>query len=223
MKNLSGLILALMITSLSFHSCKSLSNTAKGALIGGAGGAAAGAIVGKIAGNTAMGAVIGAAVGGTAGALIGKRMDKQAKEMQEDFKNAHVTRVGEGIIVTFDSGILFDNNKSDLKAAAKANLDQLATTLKKYDETNLLIVGHTDSKGADDYNKILSEKRATAVTSYVSTLGITTSRIKMEGKGEVEPLADNETEAGRAQNRRVEVAIFASKAMQKAAKKGLIK
>ncbi len=206
-----------------FASCATwnkISNTAKGAGIGAVAGGAAGAVIGKVAGNTAVGAVIGAAVGGTAGALIGRRMDKQQKEMQNDFKGATITRVGEGIIITFASGILFDYNKSSLQPASKANLDQLVATLKKYDDTNLLIVGHTDDKGADDYNKTLSEKRAQSVTNYVSQHGITTSRVTLEGKGEVEPLGDNTTDAGRAQNRRVEVAIFANKKMQRMAKRG---
>ena len=200
--------------------CASWSNTAKGGVIGAAAGGAVGAVIGKVAGNTATGAVIGAAVGGTAGILIGRRMDKQAEEMQADLENARVERVGEGIIVTFDSGILFDFDKADLKSQAKANISDLAETLKKYDDTDVMIVGHSDSRGSDEYNLGLSERRAQSVSNYVSTLGVAGTRIQQVGKGESEPIADNETDAGRQQNRRVEIAIYANEKMVKAAKRG---
>ncbi len=219
MKNLKKLVLSIMIMSL-LSACANWSKTAKGGAIGATAGGALGAVIGKKAGNTALGAVIGAAVGGTAGALIGKRMDKQAKEMQDDLKNAKIERVGEGIIVTFDSGILFDYDKANLQPAATQNLNELAATLKKYDDTDLLVVGHTDSKGTDAYNEALSERRAAAVTNYMETIGIYGTRIKTEGKGEVEPIAENDTDQGRSQNRRVEVAIYANKKMQRAAKRG---
>jgi len=207
-----------LLTQLS--GCASWSNTAKGGVIGAAAGGAVGAVIGKAAGNTATGAVIGAAVGGTAGLLIGRRMDKQAEEMQRDLENAKVERVGEGIIVTFDSGILFDFDQASLKPQAKANIADLAQTLKKYDDTDVMVVGHSDSEGSDDYNLGLSQRRAQSVSSYVSTLGVTQSRIQEVGKGESEPIASNETTTGRQQNRRVEIAIYANEKMKKAAKRG---
>ncbi len=137
-------------------------NTSKG-VKGGAIGAGAGAGIGAVIGNqfpgqngTAIGAIIGAAVGGTTGALIGRHMDKQAEELQRDLEGATVTRVGEGIKITFDSGLLFAVDQSDLSSTAKSNLDELATTLNKYDDTDILVEGHTDADGSDDHNQALS-------------------------------------------------------------------
>ncbi|MGI9544128.1 MAG: OmpA family protein [Cyclobacteriaceae bacterium] len=218
--NRFNFLLTISLVGTLLFGCANWSKTAKGGVIGAAAGGAVGAVVGKVAGNTALGAVIGASVGGTAGILIGRRMDKQAAEMRKDLENAKIERVEEGIIVTFDSGILFDFDKSDLKSAAKANISDLATTLQKYDDTNVMIVGHTDSKGADDYNQTLSEKRASAVSAYAQSQGITVTRIEKRGLGEKEPIASNDTDAGRSQNRRVEIAIYANEKMQKAAKRG---
>ena len=218
--NRFNLLLSLALVSAMLVGCANWSKTAKGGVIGAAAGGAVGAVVGKAAGNTALGAVIGASVGGTAGILIGRRMDKQAAEMRKDLENAKIERVEEGIIVTFDSGILFDFDKATLKPAAKQNISDLAATLNKYDDTNVMIVGHTDSKGSDDYNQSLSEKRASAVSSYAQSQGITSTRIERRGLGEKEPIANNETDAGRSQNRRVEIAIYANEKMQKAAKRG---
>ncbi len=201
-------------------SCSSLSHGAKGGIVGTLGGAAAGAAIGKAAGNTAAGAIIGAAVGGTAGALIGRRMDKQAAEMRKDLKNAKIERVGEGIKITFDSGILFDVNSSSLKSAAKQNIRSLSETLKKYGDTEVMIIGHTDASGSDDYNQTLSEKRAAAVASYATSLGVATTRINTMGAGESQPVADNSTAAGKKENRRVELAIYANEKLKKAAKRG---
>lgn len=201
-------------------SCANWSKTAKGGAIGTAGGAAVGAGVGKLAGNTAVGAIMGAAIGGVAGASIGAYMDKQAQEMEEDLEGASIERVGEGIKITFDSGILYDVNKADLKPAAKQNINELSEILKKYDDTNILIEGHTDDSGAEDYNQTLSEQRAASVSDYLSSLGIANSRITTTGYGELQPVADNSTAAGKTQNRRVEVAIFANKKLQKAAQRG---
>jgi outer membrane protein OmpA-like peptidoglycan-associated protein len=190
--------------------CNSLSNTEKGAIIGTAAGAAGGAAVGKAAGGTAEGAIIGAAVGGTAGAIIGNRMDKKAEELDEELENADVERVGEGIKVTFDSGLLFDFDSSDLRPTARQNLTEFSGRMREFEETNILVVGHTDSKGSESYNEQLSEDRAEAAATHMIERGINPSRITTIGKGETEPVATNETEAGRQQNRRVEVAIFAS-------------
>jgi outer membrane protein OmpA-like peptidoglycan-associated protein len=190
--------------------CSSLNNSERGVLIGAAGGAAAGAAIGKAAGSTAKGAIIGAAVGGTAGALIGRRMDKQAEELRAEIPNAKIERVGEGLLVTFDSGLLFDFDSDVVKGAAQANLTELAQSLKQYPESDLLIVGHTDATGSDSYNQGLSERRARSARTYLVSQGVATDRVETRGLGESEPVADNASTAGQAQNRRVEVAIFAS-------------
>ena len=199
------------------------SNTAKGGIIGGATGAAVGAGIGaaisKDAKGAAIGAIIGAAVGGTTGALIGKTMDDRAEEIQKDLEGAKVERVGEGILVTFDSGILFDVNKADLKPAAKDNIKQLAGVLQKYEDTDVVIVGHTDATGGDEYNKQLSQKRADSVAAFARAQGIAENRIKIVGEGEAAPVASNDDDAGRAANRRVEVAIFANDELKEAAEK----
>ncbi len=205
------LLAALLSSLLLLGACSSLSNTQKGAAIGTGAGAAAGAAVGKAAGGTAEGAIIGAVVGGTAGAIIGRRMDNKAEELDEELENAEVERVGEGIKVTFDSGLLFGFDSADIQGAAEQNLTEFATTMRDFEETNILIVGHTDSKGSADYNQNLSERRAQSAADFVSAKGISSDRIEIVGKGESEPVASNETEEGRQQNRRVEVAIYASK------------
>ncbi|MGK7393422.1 MAG: OmpA family protein [Candidatus Cyclobacteriaceae bacterium M3_2C_046] len=212
--------LIISFTAASISGCKSWSNTAKGGAIGAAGGAAAGAAIGKAAGNTAAGAIFGAAVGGVAGAAIGAYMDKQANELEEDLEGAKVERIGEGIKITFDSGILFGFDKSDLTAASRENIQELAQILKKYDDTNVLIEGHTDSKGSEEYNQNLSERRAESVADYVTNLGVDASRLITVGYGEAQPVAANDSEAGRAENRRVELAIYANEKLKRAAKRG---
>lgn len=183
-----------------------------GAVVGAAGGAAAGAIIGKVAGSTAKGAIIGAAVGGAAGAVIGGRMDKQAAELEKEIAGAEIERVGEGILVTFDSGILFDYDSATVKPAARDNLRNLAASLQKYPGSNVMLVGHTDADGADAYNQGLSERRAAAAAAYLASQGVPRSSIDATGRGESEPVASNDTAAGKTQNRRVELAIFASEA-----------
>lgn len=210
--------LAFATSAMLFQGCASATKTQKGAVIGGAAGGTIGAIIGKKAGNTAVGAIIGGAIGGTAGAYIGKRMDRQAAEIEQTVPNAEVIREGEGIIVKFDSGILFDVDKADLKQAAKTNIEGLAASLKSNPETNILVVGHTDATGTDAHNYQLSERRAASVRSYALSQGISSSRITTEGRGETEPIADNTTEAGRAQNRRVEIVIVANEALKSEAK-----
>jgi len=217
----SGIVL-MLVWAMFFTPACNTSRAVKGGAIGTAGGAAVGAGIGKLAGNTAMGAIIGAAVGGTAGALIGRSMDKQAEEIQQDMEGVEVERVGEGILLTFDSGLLFDYNSSDLKSATRDNLAKLSEILQKYEDTDVLIEGHTDSKGSDEYNQELSEDRANSVASYLVANGISTSRLIVKGYGESQPVADNETDEGRAQNRRVNLAIFANEKLKKAAEKGQI-
>jgi len=212
--------LSIAIASLGIISsgCNSLTKTQKGAAIGAGAGGTVGAIIGKAAGNTALGAIIGGAVGGTAGAFIGRNMDKQAAEIKQTVPGATVTREGEGILVKFDSGILFDTDKSDLKTAARTNLANLATSLQNNPQTNILIVGHTDNTGSDQHNMDLSVRRAQSVKSYITGSNVASSRLSTTGKGETEPIADNTTVEGRAQNRRVEIVIVANEQMKEQAK-----
>jgi len=195
--------------------CASMSKTQEGAVVGGATGAVLGGIIGNQAGSTATGAILGAAIGGTAGALIGKQMDEQAEALEDEIPGAEIERVGEGIQVTFDSGILFDFDSHSLRPEAREHLTNLAASLNEYPDSEVLIVGHTDSSGADDYNQSLSENRANAAGNYLTRGGVTPSRVKMMGLGETEPVASNDTEDGMQLNRRVEVAIFASEEYRK--------
>lgn len=194
-------------------------NTQTGAIIGAGGGAVVGGAIGTAAGSTAKGAIIGAVVGGAAGAIIGSQMDKQAKELEQNIKGATVERVGEGIQVTFASGLLYDFDSDEVLPEAKANLRELAASLGKYPGSNLLILGHTDEVGSSPYNQALSERRAQAAATYLISQGVSSARIAARGMGETEPVATNETEAGRQANRRVEVAIFASEEARAAAAK----
>ncbi len=195
--------------------CASMSKTEEGAAIGGATGAILGGIIGNQTGSTARGAIIGAAVGGAAGVLIGHQMDEQAEALEEELPGAEVERVGEGIQVTFDSGILFDFDSYALRQEARERLTDLAASLNEYHDSEVLIVGHTDSSGADEYNQTLSENRANAAGSFLIRAGVVPSRVKTMGLGETEPVAPNDTEDGMQQNRRVEVAIFASEEYRK--------
>lgn len=206
-----------------FGSCANWSRTAQGAAGGAAGGAAVGAGVGALAGNTVRGAIIGAAVGGAAGTAIGAYMDKQARELDEELEGATVERVGEGIRVTFDSGILFGFDSYELTPQARENIRNMSETLQKYPDTNILIEGHTDNVGRENYNQRLSERRASAVADYTVGLGVDRSRIQTRGYGEEQPVADNDTEANRAQNRRVEVAIFANEDLVEKAESGQLR
>lgn len=197
-----------------------MSNTQKGAIGGAAAGGAIGGVIGHQSGNTAVGAIIGAAVGGAAGAYIGNYMDKQAAEIQRDLEGAKVERIGEGIKITFDSGLLFDRNKSILKPASKENLTKLAVTLNKYPDTEILLEGHTDSDGTDEHNMELSQRRANSVAAFLASKKVMETRFATMAYGESQPIADNETSTGKAQNRRVEVAIYANdKLKNEAAKK----
>lgn len=219
MKKTTLILLIVLTIPLLFNACKSWTKTQKGAVVGTAAGGAAGAVIGRAAGNTAMGAVIGAAVGGVTGAIIGKKMDKQAEEIQKEIPGAKVERVGEGITVEFESKILFGFDNSALTNDAKANLDKLVTILNKYPDTDIEIHGHTDSKGTEDYNQKLSERRAGSVADYLIIRQIDRSRITTKGFGELQPKYSNETEDGRAQNRRVEFAITANEKMKADAQK----
>jgi len=184
-----------------------------------AGGGAVGAVIGRALGNTAMGAVIGATVGGAVGAVIGRKMDKQAEEMKEVLGDAEVRRVGEGIVVEFKEKVLFGFDRAELNASAERNLDKLINVLKKYPDTNIEILGHTDSKGTDDYNLSLSQRRASSVASYIRSNGVSGSRVNTKGLGESDPVASNETDEGRTENRRVEFVITANQKMIDEAKR----
>mgnify|MGYP001155026388 CR=1 FL=1 len=197
--------------------CASMSKRDMGVLIGGAGGAVVGAAVGDAAGNTAVGAILGAVVGGTAGGIIGNYMDKQAAEMERDLEGAKVERVGEGIKVTFASGILFDVDKADLRAEARENIAKLAVILNKYEDTNILLEGHTDSDGSEEYNMKLSERRARAVSNFLAQQNVDARRMSVMWYGESQPVADNSTVTGKQANRRVEVAIMANEELREAA------
>ena len=198
--------------------CAEWSRTQKGAAIGAGTGGAVGGIIGYATGATVAGILIGAAVGGVAGGFIGNYMDKQAAEIERDIEGAKVERVGEGIKITFSSGILFDVDKSDLKDPYKGELSQLANILNKYEDTNILLAGHTDSTGSDEYNLELSRRRAESVANYLASQNVKRDRFSTEGYGKVDPIASNDTAEGRAQNRRVEVAIWANEKLKKVAK-----
>lgn len=221
---ISILSLVLLIGSNTFFTaCKSLTKTQKAAGIGAVAGGSIGALIGKKAGNTAIGAVIGGAIGGTAGAYIGRSMDKQAKEIEQSVPGAEVIPAGEGIIVKFASGILFASDKYDLMQNAKDNISNLANSLNKYPNTDVMIIGHTDSDGTDEYNLALSLNRAESVKNYAVSKGVNINRLKVIGKGETEPIATNLTVEGKASNRRVEIVIVANKKMKDEAKAASIK
>jgi len=206
---------ALVLITLGSAACSSLNRAQKGAIIGAGAGAAVGGVIGKNNGSTTEGAIIGAAAGGVIGGIIGHQMDKQAQELAQNIPGAKVERIGEGIRVTFESGLLYDFDSDRIRPAAAQNLSNLAASLDKYPNTDLLIVGHTDSVGSVSYNQQLSERRALAAADYLAAQRVARSRIRTAGRGKMEPVASNDTEAGRQQNRRVEVAIYASEAYKK--------
>lgn len=216
-----GMLCALMI----FSGCSNMNNTAKGGIIGAGSGAVLGALIGKVAGNTAVGAAIGTAVGTGAGVLIGKKMDKAKEAVAQQVPNAQVEEVKDknglkSVKVTFDSGILFATNKSDLNESAKQSLQKFSGVLKNNTDMDIAIYGHTDNTGSDAINDPLSLRRAQSVESYLSTCGVNSNQIKsVEGKGSHMPVASNSSKEGRAQNRRVEVYLYASEAMIEAAQK----
>lgn len=225
MKKMKSMTLALCL--LTVIGCGTKQGT--GALIGTGGGAALGAIIGKIAGNTAVGAAIGGAVGAGAGAMIGRHMDKVAAETAAQVQNAKVEEVTDAnglkaVRVTFDSGILFATNKAELNAKSKTELAKFSSVLKSNQDCHVDIYGHTDSTGNDGINVPLSNNRAQSVVNYLKQCGVAASQFQnVVGKGSSEPVADNATAAGRQQNRRVEVYLYASPAMVEAANNGTLK
>ncbi|HVE80044.1 MAG TPA: OmpA family protein [Gemmatimonadaceae bacterium] len=216
----SVLVAAVAIaSSFGVGGCQSLGNKERGAIIGAAGGAAVGGVIGRNNGSTARGAIIGAVVGGAAGAIIGHQMDQQAKEIEQNVAGARVERVGEGIQVTFASGLLFDFDSSVLRSEARTNLAELARSFDKYPDTELVIVGHTDADGDDAYNQRLSERRAAAARDFLVSRGVAAARVSPAGRGETEPVSANDSVDGRQANRRVEVAIYASEALRERARR----
>jgi outer membrane protein OmpA-like peptidoglycan-associated protein len=207
-------VLALLLAA---GGCASWSKKTRGAVIGGGGGAVLGGLIGRAAGNTVLGAIIGAAVGGVAGAIIGSYMDKQAAEIQRDIAGAEVQRIGEGIKITFDSGILFDVDQSELRPLSQTSLAKLAKILNKYPDTNILIEGHTDSTGTDEHNMVLSRERAQSVSQYLATLAVQSARFSITGYGETQPIVTNDTTEGQQKNRRVDIAVIANDKLKKAA------
>ena len=224
-KNIGVILFTLMIT-MSLINCKAVENAnnkQKGAVIGATGGAILGAIIGNNVGkggNGELGAVIGGVVGGGAGVLIGSKMDKQAQKIEEEIPGAQVERVDDGIVVTFDesSGVYFDTNKYNINTASQTTLNKLIGVFKEYPDTNILVVGHTDSAGTEDYNMALSKNRAYAVANYLSQNGVGQGRLTTNWFGETQPMHDNATVEGRAKNRRVNVAILPNEKMIEEAK-----
>lgn len=222
--NIAAYFIAGSLLLTSCESVQNANNTQKGAAIGTAAGAVIGGIVGNNigkGGNAPLGAVLGGVVGGVAGGVIGDKMDKQAKEIKETLPGAEVERVGEGIKVTLNENTVnFDFNSANLTTLAKSNLDKLVTVLKNNPDTNINIYGHTDSIGTDAVNLRISSQRAAAVKNYFVANGISASRMFTEGLGKSSPIASNDTDAGRAKNRRVEFAITANEKMINDAKSG---
>jgi outer membrane protein OmpA-like peptidoglycan-associated protein len=221
-----GVTFFAIVLAISLTNCKAVQNAnnkQKGAVIGATGGAILGAIIGNNVGkggNGELGAVIGGVVGGGAGILIGNKMDKQAQKIEEEIPGAQVERVDDGIVVTFDesSGVYFDTNKFNINSASQKTLNKLVGVFKEYPDTNILVVGHTDSQGAEDYNMTLSKNRANAVTNYLSQNGISNRRLTTNWFGETQPMHDNTSAEGRAKNRRVNVAILPNEKMIQEAK-----
>jgi len=214
MKKLRMSLIVLISAVFMITGCASWTKTQKGAVVGSTTGGAAGAIIGRASGNTALGAIIGTAVGGATGVIIGNQMDKQAEEIAKTVPDVKVERIGEGIVVEFNSDVLFGYDQSDLSYQAENNLNKLVEVLNNYKETDIELQGHTDSKGSVAYNNALSERRALAVSDYLVSQDISSSRLKIIGYGELSPKYLNDTEAGRAQNRRVEFLITANEKMK---------
>lgn len=218
-KIVANIFMLLMVISLT--NCKSIQNAnnkQKGAVIGAAGGAVIGAIIGNNVGkggNGELGAVIGGVVGGTAGVIIGNQMDKQAQRIEEEVPGAKVERVDDAIVVTFDenSGVYFATDKYNINTASQTTLNKLSSVFLEYPNTNILVVGHTDSVGSEEYNMTLSKNRAYAVTNYLIGKGLNSGRFTTNWFGETQPMYDNSTVEGRAKNRRVNVAILPNQKM----------
>jgi len=224
--NKIGLILLAVMLTASVTSCKSVQNAnnkQKGGVIGATAGGILGAIIGNNVGkggNGELGAVIGGVIGGGAGVLIGNKMDKQAQQIENEIPGATVERVDDGIVVTFDenSGVYFNTAKYDVNAASQETLNKLVAVFQEYPDTNVLVVGHTDSVGSEASNLTLSKNRAESVTNYFLAKGLSAGRFTTNWYGEAQPTHDNTTAEGRAKNRRVNVAILPNEKMIEDAK-----
>jgi outer membrane protein OmpA-like peptidoglycan-associated protein len=226
------LIVVSCLYILVISSCETIKNTSsqkKGIAIGATGGAVLGGIIGNNVGNknnTALGAILGAAIGGVAGGVIGKKMDNQAEAIKAEIPGANVTRVGEGINVTFDEnnpdgskiGVFFDNNKYDINSNSQLAINRFKKIFIDYPDTDILIEGHTDNVGSESYNNSLSQRRAFAVSDALMNEGVNASRIKTKWYGETQPLVDNNSSENRATNRRVQFVITANDKMKAEAK-----
>jgi outer membrane protein OmpA-like peptidoglycan-associated protein len=199
--------------------CASTSKKTTGTAVGVGVGGAIGAVIGNQTGSTARGAIIGAVVGGAAGMIVGARMDKQAADLRQEIPGATITRVGEGIVVTFASGLMYDFDSDRVRDEAAKNLRSLSESLDRFPDTDVLIVGHTDAAGTASYNEALSQRRASSASNYLISQGVKSTRLRASGRGEMEPIATNDTEIGRQQNRRVEIAIYANSAGRASASK----
>ncbi|HEX6192502.1 MAG TPA: OmpA family protein [Chitinophagaceae bacterium] len=211
------IILSFTAAAIILAGCSTWNKQQKGTAIGAGAGAAAGALITK---GSIWGILAGAAIGGVAGNLIGKKMDAQAKELKQAVPTAQVERVGEGINLTFESGLMFKINSAEISESYKNDLNSAAEVFVKYPETNILIEGHTDDTGSDDLNMTLSEKRALAVKSYLASKGVADSRLTAKWYGESQPKYPNTSEENRQKNRRVELAVYANEEMKTKAKEG---
>ena len=229
---LSKLTFFLFAVALVATGCNA-SKTAKGGVIGGAAGGVIGGAIGKNNGSGTKGAVIGSVVGGAVGAVVGDYMDRQAEEIEREIPGATVDKVAtvdsetgetvtESITVTFDSGVLFEFGSYNLTTASRLELDRMAQIFNRYPDTDINIAGHTDSKGTDSFNQTLSEQRAASVADYLASDGIARSRMRTIGYGESRPVASNDTEEGRAANRRVEVSIEGTDRLRQKAENGTL-
>ncbi|MEI9944899.1 MAG: OmpA family protein [Chitinophagaceae bacterium] len=225
---LSSAILMLMATSC--NTVRKTSNRDKGVVVGAAAGGVIGGVIGNNVGNknnTALGAILGAVVGGVAGGVIGNQMDKQAEKIKTEIPGAKVERVGEGINVTFDennpdgskAGVYFATNKYAINANSKLALSKLQKIFAEYPETNILVEGHTDDVGTEEYNMKLSQRRAEAVGKALKADGVAASRIIISWYGENQPIVENSSDGNRALNRRVQFVITANEKMKEEAKK----
>lgn len=234
MKQLFGKTMVFMagiiILSAGCSTTKKMNKEERGVAVGAAGGAVIGSIIGNNIGNkqnTALGAIIGAVIGGAAGGIIGNKMDRQAEVIKQEIPGAEVTRVGEGINVTFNennpdgskAGVYFATDKYDINSNSMLALNKLVKVFNSYPETNILIEGHTDNVGDAAYNTILSKKRATEVGDFIIAQGIAKSRLTIKWYGETQPKVENSSDANKALNRRVEFAITANDKMKEEAAK----
>lgn len=218
MKKILSIVCICSVLTLNYN-CTAIQNankSQKGAGLGVIGGA----ITGGLVGGDIKGALIGAAIGGAGGAIIGKQMDKQAQKIEEVLPGTEVKRIGEGIQVVFDdkSGVTFALNSANLTSESKLNLDKIAEVFTEFPDTELMLEGHTDSSGDENYNMTLSNNRAKAVASYLQSKGVAASRMTVKGYGETAPRFDNATKEGQAKNRRVEIGISANEEMIEDAK-----